>query len=176
MDTLYEINPDFTLGRSAPLGSPLAFEFKRATHTAPPEGDGPFSWNGRAWIVRAGQVVADPPTKVEQPPKLNLTQLGFLRLLTAQQVGRWERRKKLALENPTPTEADDTVLQGDRLFSSTPSFNLFDDISQAVVYVMYREDVFGPFFDGNGEPTVEQVAAIEETNRVAQGLPPKPAE
>lgn len=171
MPILYEIKPDLFLGGSAEAGSVDALDFKRGTTVAPPDGEGPFMWNGKSWVKPGEDYIAPSYTTPERRRVLNITQLGFLRLLTASQVGRWERRKKAALEATTPSEMDDVVLQGDRLFSSTPSFNLLDPISQAVVYVMYVNGVFGPFFDGTGTPTQEQLDAIAEADRVAAGEP-----
>lgn len=101
-----------------------------------------------------------------------LTHLEFMRLLRPDQIGRWRRRVKAALEAETPTEMDDVIVAADQHFSAAHAIEMEHPDTKAAIYIMYAEGAFGPFYDGTGEPTAEQLAAIEEADRVGRAERP----
>ncbi|EAP89181.1 hypothetical protein OA2633_00270 [Oceanicaulis sp. HTCC2633] len=150
------------------LRKPLPERAVQTDLTPPTPGEGEVViWLGSSWAT------GPRPTRTAPPARLpTLSHLQFLRLLRPVQTGRWRRRVKAALEADPVTAMDDVIVAADQHFAAAQAVEMDHADTQAALYVMYVEGAFGPYFDGTGEPSPEQLAAIAEADRVAAAIEP----
>lgn len=134
----------------------------------PSEGEVVFHSGAGKWKTAPDVVLVEAP----EQSLPTLTHLEFLRLLRPEQTGRWRRRVKAALDAETPTEMDDVIVAADQHFSATKAVEMEHPDTKAALYIMYAEGAFGPFYDGTGEPSPEQLEAIAEADRVGRAEQP----
>lgn len=131
-----------------------------------------YRWVGGSTVWIEEDAGTPAPVVSASPSLPILTHLEFLRLLRPVQIGRWRRRVKAALEADPPTEMDDVIVAADQHFAAAKAVDMGHDETQAACYIMYAEGAFGPFYDGTGSPSSEQLSAIAEADRVARAERP----
>jgi hypothetical protein len=101
----------------------------------------------------------------------------FLRRLLPAEAKRWQRRVDAALAadpaDPAEAEYEAQIWMAQQIFNAVPAVERSHPETQAAIYIMYVEGVFGPVFNGEGEPTEAERTAIARADRVAAGLPPE---
>ncbi|WP_270374997.1 hypothetical protein [Marinicauda sp. Alg238-R41] len=106
-----------------------------------------------------------------------MPKVDFLRCLLPIEKKRWQQRIEAAYAadpaNPEEAAYEAALWNAAQHFNAVPAIEMDHAETQAAVYIMYIEGAFGPYFDGEGEPTSDQIAAIARADRVAAGLLPQ---
>lgn len=116
-------------------------------------------------------------TRVSRLELKGRPKVDFLRLLLPAEAKRWRQRvdAALAADPADPEEAayEAQIWMAQQHFDAVPAVEQDHAETQAAIYVMYLEGVFGPPFDGEGTPTTDQLDAIARADRVAAFLLPE---
>lgn len=102
-----------------------------------------------------------------------MSQYQFRQLLTDAQADAWlelveQARASVAAGTATQTEKDRLRAWTD--FHLPPGVEIDAPETQGGIFALWAWGVFGPVWSGEGEPSPEEQAAMDEMNRVAAGL------